>query len=385
MSSATKPAVRILGFAAILLVVLAAAELMACLTTRYVAGTKGLYFYRPHLTESYEAYQARLHPLLGWPPPGALDKRRDFYDASGARHSPAFPDPDQTPTCISLYGDSFTEAVGVDHEQAWGNVLSRLLNCRVANYGVAGYGTDQAFLRYQANLKDRARVVVLGFLAENIQRNVNQFRNLLGPSPQCQIKPRFILNDEGQLTLVPIPALSKEEYLLLSQDPGKFLHHDFFVPGGPAGSQFSRFPHLWHFLRVSLPYFRKLFYSLHPYMEMYRPGHPSRALELTGAIMEAFAKTARERGQEPLVLILPNIADVFRYLRHREWVYQPILPLLQQKQVAYLDVGPYIIEYLQGADPKTIYAPHIQHHFNEAGNRLLAQVVYRYLKSRKLP
>lgn len=380
-----KPPVHYLGLALLLLVVLAAAELLASITTRYVARTRGLYFYRPHLTESYEAYQARVHPLLGWPSPEVADKQADFYDASGARRSPAFPDPNQSPACVSLYGDSFIEAFGVDHEEAWGNVLSRLLHCRVANYGVAGYGTDQAFLRYQSNSADRARVVILGFLAENLQRNVNQFRNFLGPSPQCQIKPRFVLNDQGQLTLVPVPGLSKEDYLQLPQDPGRFFPYDFFVPGGPAGSQFSRFPHLWHFLRAAPPYLRKVFYGIHPYMEMYRPGHPSRALEVTVAIMAAFSQTARERGQEPLVLILPNIADVFRQLRHREWVYQPILSLLQEKQVAYLDAGPDIMAYLNGADPKTIYDPRIQHHFNAAGNRLLAQVVYRYLKARRLP
>jgi len=60
------------------------------------------------------------------------------------------------------------------------------------------------------------------------------------------------------------------------------------------------------------------------------------------------------------------------------------LALLAQKKVKYLNVGPDIIEYLKGNDPKTLYAPHIQHHFNEAGNKFLAWTVYRYLILKKL-
>jgi len=65
-----------------------------------------------------------------------------------------------------LYGDSFTEGSGVDPEHAWSNVLSQLLHCRVANFGVSGYGTDQAYMRFLNNQRDPARVVVLGFLSE---------------------------------------------------------------------------------------------------------------------------------------------------------------------------------------------------------------------------
>jgi len=303
-----KSSVRWPGFTFMVLVILAVAELMACLTTRYVAQKRGIYFYLPHITESYESYQKRLNPLLGWLSPDSATKRNDFYDSSGSRRTPAFPDPRSTPACVSLYGDSFTEAVGVDHEHAWGNILAKLLNCRVANYGVAGYGTDQAFLRYQANREDRAQVVILGFLAENIQRNVNQLRNFLGPSPQFQTKPRFVLDPQGRLTLEPITLFSKEEYALAPQEAKRFFLHDFFVPGGPSGSHFSSFPYLWRFLGASRPFFKKVVYGIHPYMEMYRSGHPSRALELTVAIMEAFSNTARQRGQEPLVLVIPNIA-----------------------------------------------------------------------------
>jgi len=382
-----KRSVRWVGSILIILAVLAVGEVMAGLLSHMIARTTGIPFYLPHVTESYKDYQARLNPSLGWPSPDISRSKSNFYDASGSRLIPAFPDPNRDPACVSLYGDSFTEAEGVDHEHAWSNVLSRFLSCRVANYGVAGYGSDQAYLRYLANSGDRARVVIFTYVTENIQRNVNQFRNLLGPSPQCITKPRFLLKAEGQLTLVPIPPVTEEEYVALAQNPENFFDHDYFVPGGLAGYQKASFPYLWRILLTSNILLRRVVSNFQPYQELYRPGHPSQALEVTVAIIKAFCRTARERGQKPLVLIVPTVSEIFLYLRHQGWIYQPLLPCLASGNgnVEYIDMGPKIMQYLDGADPKTIYDPAIRFHFNEAGNRLLAQTVFHYLISHHLP
>jgi hypothetical protein len=380
-----KRSVRWAGSILIILAVLAVGEIMAGLLSHMIARTTGIPFYLPHVTESYQDYQARLNPSLGWPSSDISKRRRNFYDVSGSRLIPAFPDPNRNPACVSLYGDSFAEAEGVNHEHAWSNVLSRLLSCRVANYGVGGYGSDQAYLRYLGNSGDRARVVILTYVAENIQRNVNQFRNLMGPTPQCITKPRFLLDAEGQLTLVPVPPLTAEEYVAMAQNPENFFDHDYFVPGGLAGYQKASFPHLWRILQTYNILLKRVVSNFQPYQELYQPGHPSQALEVTAAIIKAFCRTARERGQKPLVLIIPTVAEIFLYLRHRGWLYQPLLPGLADGNVEYIDMGPKIMQYLDGADPKTIYAPEIQFHFNEAGNRLLAHTVFNYLTSHNMP
>ena len=167
----TPRSVRWFGSLAIILVVLASCEFLAYLATSFLV-SKSLYFCPLRITESYERYQSRLQPTLGWPFKDYIKRMQHSYDASGSRPIPAFPDPNRTPPCVSLYGDSFTEATGVDHEHAWSNVLSRLLNCRASNFGVAGYGTDQAYLRFLLNTQDPAKVVILGIFPENIQRDV---------------------------------------------------------------------------------------------------------------------------------------------------------------------------------------------------------------------
>ena len=68
--------------------------------------------------------------------------------------------------------------VEVAAEDSYPNLLARELGCRVNNFGVGGYGTDQAFLRYRQLAEDSPRFVVLGHYSEDIVRNVNQLRDL---------------------------------------------------------------------------------------------------------------------------------------------------------------------------------------------------------------
>jgi hypothetical protein len=49
----------------------------------------------------------------------------------------------------------------------------------VSDYGVSGYGADQAYLRFR-RVPDEAPVVILGIFGEGVIRNVNQYRGFLG-------------------------------------------------------------------------------------------------------------------------------------------------------------------------------------------------------------
>jgi len=343
---------------------------------------KGI-FYAPHVTESYQASQSRFNPLLGWP------STRNFgsgdYDRSGSRVSPAFPDPDRQPACVSLYGDSFTWGEEVDNEHAWGNVLSKLLACRVANYGVGGYGTDQAYLRFHHNLSDHAPITFLVHLSENITRNIGQFRNLAAPVPQFLIKPRFRLDSQGQLELVPMPEISQTNYADVNRNPEKYFKQDFFVPGGLSGNQPHRFPFSIAVLR-SLKRFhiRNKFTGEPNYANFYRADHPAQGLQLTAAIIQRFHQEALSRGQEPIVAIFPTGYDLVYYQQARRWVYQPLLDDLQEKGIKALNIGPEIMSRLGNRKPCAMYT-WCGGHLNEAGNEMVAEIVLSYLKSHVSP
>jgi lysophospholipase L1-like esterase len=351
---------------------------------RYLTVSKGI-FYAPHVKETYGDYITRLDPWLGWPSHTAY--RGPLLDAAGSRQVPAFPDPARQPPCVSLYGDSFTWGEDVDHEHAWGNVLARLLKCRVANYGVAGYGADQAYLRFHLKKDDPARIVIFGFLSENITRHVGQFRNLAAPTPQFQIKPRFILNGRGELQLIPIPFLSSWDYPEFIQHPERFLNHEYFLPGGPSGVQRLTFPYTLSLLNTYKRFYIRAFFTGEPrYAEFYRPHHSSRALGVTLKIIESFYQEARAQGRHPIVVIFPTGYDLQYYVKKQVWVYEPVIEQLKARQVDFINLGQELLPYLQGGSPCRLFINDFcGGHFNDEGNRLVAEIVYRHLSRALMP
>lgn len=358
----------ITGTLLIIFMVVGFAELMAYIKAQHLIRF-GIGFTPLNHTESYESYVRRHHPQLGW------RSSEEQVDAVGSRIIPAFADPDRTPACVSLYGDSFTEGYGVDHEHAWSNVLSQLLNCRVANFGVAGYGTDQAYLRFWGHRRTQASVVILGYLSENLLRNVNQLRNLLCPVPACQLKPRFILDEQGQLTLVPLPQITKKQFEDLKSNPERVLTQEFFLPGGPSGYQRPGFPYLWSIIKAFPIIYQNLVLHQATYYDLYRLGHPSEALEITLAIMEEFRRQARQRDQQPLVLIMPTHIDFRFYARTGKWIYKPLIDLLVERDFDFIDAGPPLSQFQENV----LFDPESQYHLSERGNQILAKIVYDYL------
>ena len=46
-------------------------------------------------------------------------------------------------------------------------------NMEVINFGVGGFGLDQAYLRYlEDGIQYKSHIVMIGFMSENIYRNV---------------------------------------------------------------------------------------------------------------------------------------------------------------------------------------------------------------------
>ena len=124
----------------------------------YIIPRANFIFYRKPDTEDilkadFENYMKMRHPVLGWPSPSVFGDEQ--FDGSGSRWIPSFPAEDTE--VVSLYGDSYTYATDVSHEDAWSNILSKMVGGRVANFGVGGYGTDQAYLRFNRNIDDHAK------------------------------------------------------------------------------------------------------------------------------------------------------------------------------------------------------------------------------------
>ena len=320
-------------------------------------------FYRPTVGSSYSSYLVYRDPVVGWPAPssyGAGDR-----DRTGSRIVPAFPDPDEHEACISIYGNSFTWSSDVASEHAWGNVLAQWANCRVANYGVGGYGTDQAYLRFKNNEMDSAPIVILGYLSENIMRNITQYRDLVYAHGGLGFKPRFIFDENGRFTLIRLPTIAASEYIQFVHHPERYLEHDYFAPGGPAGIRRLDFPYVWSVAMAFRHFIIQTKIKGVPwYADFYQSDHPSQALPIATRILGMFEQEARSRGKQPLIVIYPTVLDLLYYQKEKVWIYQNLIDDLHSHAIEPLNIGIGMIDYIGDRDPWQLYTDHSALGFN---------------------
>ncbi|MFQ5647467.1 MAG: SGNH/GDSL hydrolase family protein, partial [bacterium] len=78
-------------------------------------------------------------------------------------------------TRIAAFGDSFIFGQCVSDDEYWAPFLTESFKGKteVLNFGVNGYGTDQAFIKYrEKGVKFKPDIVMIGLYLENVLRNV---------------------------------------------------------------------------------------------------------------------------------------------------------------------------------------------------------------------
>lgn len=373
-SGTSAPKRKLLKALLLVAIVVIPVEAMSFAAGKFLAHQTLLY--DPERLENYANYLKNRDPVLGWP------SRTNFgqgeFDRSGSRVVPKFPDP-ALPSCVALFGDSFTWGDEVAPEHAYGNVLAGLMGCRVANYGVGGYGTDQAYLRYSKVIDDNAPIVILGHFSDNIIRNINQERGFLTNQP-IGLKPRFTL-ESNKLKLVSLPTMTEAEHLSLGSHAQELLPYDYFVPGGSSGIHSLKFPFTLSVLGTMQHYRIQARVKGYPsYAQFYDPAHPSQALQVTEAILKSFASEARGRNQKPMVLLIPNEKDL-RWLRdHGTLPYDELARRLRSAGIIVPEIAEMFNKYLGSRDPCELYTRCRSAHFNPEGYKKLAEIVYAKLR-----
>lgn len=378
--------------ALVTLLCVALIELAAYVTSHFISDD--LYYRPPTESEFAKALESRetLSPddrQLGW-----LPDNGELTD-SGARFSPS--SSHLLTTCISLYGDSFTYAAEVTAAEAWGDLLAKKMRCGVNNYGVVGYGTDQAVLRHQLNVQDSAPVTILSVMLENIVRNINQDRTLIYGAG-IQLKPRFTLQ-QSDLVFVPVPNVGPQDFASYIDSPANLLHHEYFLPGHTHLSKRRIvFPYLWHvpasvllYHRVSQGMLNRIHGGPPWYVELYDKAHPSRALELTAALANKFAIDAAHRQQKPLVLLIPTAREILYFLETDQWIQRTLVKEIRAYDIDVIDLGEPLLNRFKRTSPDTdrlceffCTKPKILGgHYTAAGNKLLAETVAEVLMHSK--
>lgn len=290
---------------------------------------------------------------------------------------------------VMTFGDSHTHGDEVEDAETWEAYAAAELQADVLNFGVSGYGPDQALLRYRRTAREgrvRTPVVALGFVLENINRVVNRYRPFYFRLTGIALpKPRFVLR-HGALELLPNPVDSVGELERL-RDPA-FVHtlgrDDFFYSssGLPRlGFPYTRLlfsPTLW---RQALEHRSRSDVEARPPANLWR-NDDARGVFL--GLLDLFVADVRATGAQPLLVMLPGRFDIESRRSGRGIPgYERVLRHCRERDLPIFDG----VEALHQAAGQTsldqLFRP--GGHGAPLGNRLVAEALARFLRERRLP
>ncbi|MBL8201886.1 MAG: hypothetical protein JNK40_13035 [Chromatiales bacterium] len=259
---------------------------------------------------------------------------------------------------IALFGDSFA----FSEEVAFPDSLARYLEeelgngAQLLNFGVPGFGIDQAALRFQyEGARWAPRVAVLAFIEDDLLRTANVYTFLKGSWGLPLSKPRYVLRD-GRLELVNSPTLAGEA-LFGRSSVFDLPYLDYEIEF--VAERWRRHPlHASYLLRLLNGMF---------------PGWPARGslvsddaiVALSTRIIQDFRNSALANGMAPVIVYFPTSGDLNpagkRPIKNR------VLASLAVDGVAATDLTPCFAAGSQAAEP---FMP--GGHYTGSGNQAMA-------------
>ena len=322
-------------------------------------------------------------PDLGWAYRPNYHGRQYNNNSIGLRGTREYePVPPQDIIRIAAFGDSFVYGSEVGDLDTWTYQLESLLpNVEVLNFGIGGYGTDQAFLRYlKLGKQFSPHIVLIGFMSANLRRNVNIYRRFINPSELVHFKPRFTFDDNNELVLLPSPVKSPEEFWRFYERPElikELGHLDFsykpFVYENPFYDYSASIRLLSQVVEAGI---RRVSSSKRLYNGRYF-NPESEAFRITVEILKRFNAEVKTIGATPIVLMFPGYDDISGDVSRRVKGYQPLVDELRLQHIEVVDLSSAFGEVVT----KT------QHfmrggHFSPHSNRLVAEFLAGYLSER---
>lgn len=325
------------------------------------------------------------HPLLGWDYPPGLE----YEDARGILYTHGIQGERRCTTgfdttLISTYGDSFTYCDEVGDSDTWQTYLGDKLHTNVLNFGVGGYGTDQALLKYELHDTMPAKIAILGVLPENINRVVNIYRPFYTYTDALRGTKPVFFKDSDEIRLIPnpitsvaeLPKLDQEQFL---QELGKF---DYWYQLDRSLPRFT-FPYVLSFYGWKDAAFAQLTAGVKEFFGG-KTRHPWNLYEEEGPlsimcyIADRFVTTARSRGAEPLIVIMPHTDYVVEMTDKRMVRAAAFMEYLSRKGYPYLDA----VQAMADKRPTRQDLDKWYHgHATAEGNRVFAEILSQYLQT----
>ena len=318
-------------------------------------------------------------PTLGWTIKENGESELYQANSAGIRGNNEYPF-DQSPGSfrISTFGDSFTHGDDVKNDETWQAYMEDSNpDMEVLNFGVGGYGLDQAYLRYKEKGRHYGNnVVLIGFMSENISRNVNTFRPFYYSRTGVPLaKPRFEIIDD-QLTLVPNVIQDPMEYESLFHSKSAFSRlgvKDFYYPSRYNTGVFDFSP-TYRLLKIIVNRAKTKLHDKIFVNGIYN--EDADAYKITTKLFDAFYSDVLEDKSIPIIVIFPHKDDLMVYQETRRQSYEPLLLYLDASGYQYID----LMDIFKNGNVDDLFADH----YTPYGNQLVANTILEFLETNKL-
>jgi hypothetical protein len=325
-------------------------------------------------------------PVLGWTikPNGFW---QDLYRSNskglrGGREYQAMPS--NNSIRISSFGDSYTHCDDVKNEETWQEQLQNADHrLEVLNFGVGGYGLDQAFLRYSEEGKlYNSHIILIGFMKENINRLVNVFRPFYFPGIPLT-KPRYFIR-ENELILLNNPLSTFNDCSVLLHNPkallSKFGENDYYYKILPKE----------HFLDFSpsVRLFKLLYYTIYNrylgnsgrtiYNKNGSYNQNSEAFKICTKLFDEFYCLAQKNKSLPIIILFPGPEDIKQYHKNRIKSYSSLIHYFDSRGYRYIDLLDVFERYGVSSHSDDIFGKF--YHHSPLGNLNVAKAILDYLK-----
>lgn len=330
-------------------------------------------------SSSYVVYDS----LLGWSLRPNSKSRNGLYNinSKGIRASKEYTIlPAKETMRIAIFGDSFTMGDEVPYQETWGYFLEKYLiaegiNAEVINFGVGGFGIDQAYLRYKCiGYKFAPHIVIFGLQPENVNRNINLVRPLYNLNTGIPFsKPRFIKNGDS-LKLINVPPVFPGNLVnaIENIEDWDLIEYEFFYNPTDYQNKFYLKSKLVSFVidlvkinRFNYYEYEKSFYSLN-----------DEPAQLTIRIINEFRNAVEAQGAKYLVVHLPRHGNLSYLLDGKVLAYSAILEEIgENNEVIHTEHEMLTIALSSSLD--ILFSP--KGHYSGKANKIVADVIANFI------
>jgi len=281
---------------------------------------------------------------------------------------------------VATFGDSLTHCDDVANADTWQAFMTESDPAlEVINFGVGGFGLDQSYLRYQSEgVPYQPHFVFIGFMSENIRRNVNVFRGFYLPEGQMPLtKPRFDIGPGG-LKLLPNPMPRLADYQSLLDSPKTTLeslgrNDDIFAVRYRSGP-FDWSPTVRLVKLVKEKLVRR--YIGDGIIDGNEYNTSSRAFHVTTGIFDSFYQESIDNNSVPVIVIFPTQSDISTYLKNGTTRYAPLTAYLRSKEYRFVDLMEVLVA---GVDDKYGVQDLFVGHYSPMANKIVAKELLEYV------